>query len=98
MVIKKPYLMLLLPLDCTEHAIYVFPEMKLRGLVPNSYIHVFVSHSDLCIPRNGLHLWLQQNRQTDPGNIEISHRYNVENRRQNIIILFWNNEAAQFHF
>ncbi len=24
---------------CTENPIYVFPEMKLRGLVPNSYIH-----------------------------------------------------------
>ncbi len=27
---------------------YVFPEMKLHGLVPNSHIHVFVS--DLYIP------------------------------------------------
>jgi hypothetical protein len=27
---------------------YVFPEMKLRGLVPNSYIHVSVS--DLIFP------------------------------------------------
>ncbi len=29
---------------CTENHIYVFPEMKLRGLVPNSYIHVSVSN------------------------------------------------------
>jgi hypothetical protein len=28
----------------------IFPEMKLRGLVPNSYIHVTVS--DLYIPRS----------------------------------------------
>ncbi len=35
--------------------------------IPNSYIHVSVS--DLCIPRIGLHIWLQQNRQTDPRNI-----------------------------
>jgi hypothetical protein len=28
---------------CTENPIYVFPEMKLRGVVPNSYIHVSVS-------------------------------------------------------
>ncbi len=26
-----------------EDPIYVFPEMKLRGLVPNSYIHVSAS-------------------------------------------------------
>jgi hypothetical protein len=36
---------------CKEDPIYVFPEMKLRGLVPNSYIHVSVS--DLYIPRIG---------------------------------------------
>ncbi len=67
---------------------YVFPEMKLRGLVPNSYIHVSVS--DLYIPRIGLPIWLQQNRQTNPGNVKISHIHiNVEIRRQNIIILFW---------
>jgi hypothetical protein len=30
----------------------LFPEMKLRGLVPHSYIHVYVS--DLYIPRIGL--------------------------------------------
>ncbi len=37
---------------CTENLIYIFPEMKLRDLVPNSYIHVSVS--DLNIPRIGL--------------------------------------------
>jgi hypothetical protein len=42
-------------------------EMKLRGLVPNSYIHV--SANDLYIPRTCLPIWLQQNKQTDPGNI-----------------------------
>jgi hypothetical protein len=53
--------------------------MKLPGL-----LHV------LYIPRMGLPIWLQQNRQTDPGNILIAHRYmTVEIRRQNIIILFW---------
>jgi hypothetical protein len=49
---------------CTKNPIYVFPEMKLRGLVPNSYVHVSVR------PRIGLPIWLQQNRQTDPGNIQ----------------------------
>jgi hypothetical protein len=52
---------------CTKNPIYVFPEMKLRGLIPNSYIHVTVS--DLYIPRIGLPIWLRQNKQTDPGNI-----------------------------
>jgi hypothetical protein len=41
--------------------------MKLRGLVPNSYIHVSVS--DLYIPRIGLPICLQQNRQTGPEKI-----------------------------
>ncbi len=54
-------------LHWSENPIYVFPEMKLGGLVPNSYI--LVSVSDLHIPRIGLPIWLQQNRQTNPGNI-----------------------------
>jgi hypothetical protein len=34
--------------------------------------------------------FLQQNRQTNPGNIKISHRYkSVGTGRQNIIIQFW---------
>jgi hypothetical protein len=50
-----------------ENPIYVFLEKELHGLSPKSYIHVSVS--DLYIPRIGPHIWLQQNRQTDPGNI-----------------------------
>ncbi len=42
------------------------PRNEMR-LVPNFYIHVSVS--DLYIPRIGLPIWLQQNRQTNPGNI-----------------------------
>ncbi len=61
--------------------------MKLRDLAPSSYIHVSIS--DLYIPRICLPIWLQQNRQTDPGSINIAHSYmNVEIGRQNIIILF----------
>ncbi len=52
---------------CNENSIYVFPEKELRGLSPNFHIHVSVS--DLYIPRIGPHILLQQNRQTDPGNI-----------------------------
>ncbi len=36
-------------LHCKEDLIYVFPEMKLHGLVPCFYIHVSVS--DLYIPK-----------------------------------------------
>ncbi len=54
--------------------------MKLCSLVPVFYIHLYVS--DLYIPRIGLPICLQQNRQTDPRNILIAHRYM--------------NEAAQF--
>ncbi len=46
--------------------IYI-PRKELRGLSPNSYIHVSVS--DLYIPMIGPHIWLQQDRQTDLGNI-----------------------------
>ncbi len=52
---------------CTENPIYLIPAIKLRGLIPNTYIHVSVIN--IYIPRNGLPIWLQQNRQTDPGNI-----------------------------
>jgi hypothetical protein len=45
-------------LHCTENPTYVFPEMKLQGRIPNSYIQVSVR--DLYIPRIGLHIWLQQ--------------------------------------
>jgi hypothetical protein len=51
------------PPHCTKNPIYVFPEM----LVSNSYIHGSVRHLYIyiiCLP-----IYLQQNRQTDPGNI-----------------------------
>ncbi len=52
--------------DCQSDFYYTVLKIKLmnsqkkelRGLSPNSYI-----------PRICLHIWLQQNRQTDPGNI-----------------------------
>ncbi len=34
-----------------------------------------MSVSDIYIPRIGPHISLQQNRQNDPGNIKIFHRY-----------------------
>jgi hypothetical protein len=45
----------------------MFPEMKLRCLSPNSYIHVSVR--DLNIPSTGLPILLQENRWVDRGNI-----------------------------
>jgi hypothetical protein len=58
---------------CNENPIYVFPEKELRGLSPN--IHIYVSVTVLYIPRIGPHIFLQQNRQTDCGNIKIAHRH-----------------------
>ncbi len=52
---------------CKEDPIYVFPEMKLRGLFPNFHIHV--SMSDLYSPTICPSILLQQNRQTDRWNI-----------------------------
>ncbi len=51
----------------TENLKQIFVEMKLRSLVPNSYIHIPVS--DLYIPAIGLPILLQENRWTDRGNI-----------------------------
>ncbi len=54
-------------LHCNENSMYVFLEKKLRGFSTNFHIHVSVS--DLYILRIGPHIFLQQNRQTDGGNI-----------------------------
>ncbi len=75
---------------CNENPIYVFPEKELRGLSPNFHIHESVS--DLYIPRIGPHIFLLQNRQTNPnhGNIYIAHRHiNVEIGTKAAQFLFW---------
>jgi hypothetical protein len=51
----------------TENSKQIFPEIKLRGLSPNSYIHVSVR--DLYITEIVLPILLQKNRWTDRGNI-----------------------------
>jgi hypothetical protein len=58
--------------------IYVFPEMKLlfpnkncSVLSPSSYTHISVR--DLYIFRINLPILLQENKWTDPGNIQIAH-------------------------
>jgi hypothetical protein len=57
----------------TENSKHIFPEKKLRGHSPNSYIHVSVS--DLYIPLIGLPMLLQEIRWTERGNILIAHRH-----------------------
>jgi hypothetical protein len=59
--------------------IYVFPEMKLRGLGVSKTelkwalnFHIHVSVIDLYIPRISLPILLQPNRQTNPGIIYIN--------------------------
>jgi hypothetical protein len=52
-------------LQCKENPIYVFLFWELRGFSANFHIHV----CKLYIPRISPHISLQQNRQTDPGNI-----------------------------
>jgi hypothetical protein len=56
-------------LHCKEHPIYVLPEIKLRGLSPNFNIHI--SENDLYIPTIGPPIFLQQNRQTNRGDIYV---------------------------
>jgi hypothetical protein len=51
----------------TENSKHIFPEMKLRGLSPNSYIYVSVSN--LYIPTIDLPIQLQGNSWTHRGNI-----------------------------
>ncbi len=64
-VLLHVYLLPVCP-HCRENPIYVFLFWELRGLSPN--FHMYVSVSDLCISRISPHIWLQQNRQTDPVN------------------------------
>ncbi len=55
---------------------------------PNFHIHVSVN--DLFIPRIGPHIFLQQNRQIDHGNIWIAHTHmNVEIGTESAQFLFW---------
>ena len=68
MVLKqKVFFSTIVQPHCNENLIYVLLFWELCDLSPN--FHINVSVSDLYIPRIGPHISLQQNRQTDPGNI-----------------------------
>jgi hypothetical protein len=54
-------------LHCKDGPIYVFPERKLRSLVPN--FNILVSVRGFYIPGIGPPILLQQNRQAGRGNI-----------------------------
>ncbi len=51
----------------------IFPKENYNVLSPD--FPIYVSVSDLYIPRIGLPILLPPNRQTDPRNIEIAQRY-----------------------
>jgi hypothetical protein len=55
--------------------IYVFPELKLRGLVPSFYIHVSVS--DLYFPTIGPPILLLENMETVLEICVSNFRYSV---------------------
>jgi hypothetical protein len=72
----------------TENFKQIFLKKESLGLISNFHIHVSVS--DLYIPTIGLPILLQENRWTDPGNIEIVGRHmNVEIMIEAAQFLFW---------
>jgi len=57
---------------CNENPIYVFPEKGIDRHQSYCNFHIHVSVIDLYISSIGPHIFLQQNRQADGGNIKIA--------------------------
>jgi hypothetical protein len=75
-------------MHCIENSKKIFLEIKLRGLVPNFYIHVFAS--DLYILPIG-----PQTQDSKIGGPIVGIYVLIAHRYMNVEI---GNEAAQFHF
>ncbi len=87
-------------LHCTKNPIYVFPEKEtarprsqfLHSCICGRYIHYQDRSAYLATAKQADWSWEYINRS------QIHECMNVEIGRQNIIILFWKNKAAPFHF
>jgi hypothetical protein len=64
-----PKIMVFNLVHCNENPIYVVLEKELGDLCPNLNIHVSVNDLRVYISRIGPHIFLQQSRQNDRGNI-----------------------------
>ena len=103
---KKYYLLVYRPDNCDKPTLQqkshlCIPRKEIarpQSQFPHSCVCVTVSH--LYIPRISPHIFLQQNRQTDFGNIYIAHRHtNVEIGTETPIFLFWEYFLSNFrHF
>jgi len=84
---------------CKEDPIYVFPQIKLRGIVPNFHIHVSVS--DLYIPTISPPPPIFCSKIGGPivGIYKIAHRYiNVDFGNETVQLHFWELFISNFWY